>query len=189
MKSEFLARASAIKRDGIDSLIGWLLNGTDFLVAPASTKYHGSHESGLVEHSLTVDSNLDRICLAFGLDVPEETRRIVALFHDICKVDFYQKVIKSKKKGTKANGKINWVDEAGYEIDDKMPLGHGEKSVILLQRFIRPTLEEVMAVRWHMGLADTDYSTRQALNGAMSKYPLVCALHMADLAANYFDGK
>ena len=52
------AVAKTIQRDGIDNLMEWLENETDFFKAPASTRYHGSYEGGLLEHSLNVYDRL-----------------------------------------------------------------------------------------------------------------------------------
>ena len=53
MKEEFLAKLKTVKREGIEELIHFL-EKSDFFIAPASTRFHGDHEGGLVEHSLKV---------------------------------------------------------------------------------------------------------------------------------------
>lgn len=195
VKSKFIELLQSVKREGIPDLLNWLTNNTDFFTAPASTKHHGAHDGGLCEHSLTVYENLQKLLTAFGAPIGQsctvDGMIITALLHDICKVNFYQKVIKSKKDGFHPNGKIKWVDAVGYDIDDQFPAGHGEKSVIILQKFIELTDEEIMAINWHMGFSDDrckGYGGMQAISNAFGKYPLAVALHMADLASNYFDG-
>ena len=42
-----------IHRNGIDDLLNWL-DTTDFYTAPASTRAHGSDQSGLLAHSIAV---------------------------------------------------------------------------------------------------------------------------------------
>lgn len=192
---------SSVNRDGISKLLSYL-HHTDFFEAPASSRFHLSCPGGLVQHSLNVYD-----CLAakknspFWKDVLKDTSDesiiLIALLHDICKADFYtlgsknQKLYDSEKvkaadpKQVKrdAKGEYIWETVATYQIEDKMPLGHGEKSVMLAQCYIRLTMPEVMAIRWHMGFSveKADYN---AMGAAMEKYPIVLAVHEADLEAS-----
>ena len=43
-----------ITRDGADKLLDFLENKSDFFTAPASTRFHGACEGGLLRHSLNV---------------------------------------------------------------------------------------------------------------------------------------
>lgn len=173
-----------IKRDGAEELLDYIY-GTDFFDAPASHRFHGAYVGGLVEHSVNVFKRL----VAEPTDANMETIAIVALLHDICKANFYVSVKKSRKTGrTLPNGKPEWEDYFGYEIDDKCPYGHGEKSVWIISQFMKLTEEEAMAIRWHMGGFDESVKGGSyALSGAWSKYPLGVLLHCADLQASYLD--
>jgi hypothetical protein len=72
-----------------------------------------------------------------------------------------------------------------YSVKDKLPLGHGEKSISVLQDFIRLTDFEKLAIRWHMGAWDlSDYSGRWAFNNANKMTPLVTLLSTADFEAS-----
>ena len=75
-----------------------------------------------------------------------------------------------------------------WSIDDKLPLGHGEKSLSILQNFIKLTEVEKLAIRWHMGATEPgthfDYPTGYAFRAAMEKHPLVTLLFTADLEAS-----
>jgi hypothetical protein len=190
-RARFEGLLLATERPGMWQLLKWLADETDFYTAPASTKHHGAVEGGLLEHSLAVESALEIVCEAFNLNIDIGTRRIVALLHDLCKVNFYTVEMRNKKDHVDENGVMNpgWNKFPFFAINDTLPYGHGEKSVWLAERHIRLTLEESMAIRWHMGLADTDYSTRCALNQAMQIYPLILALQMADQAATFWDQK
>ena len=53
MKEEFINLLKDIDRPGMDKLLEFL-EKSDFFTAPASTRFHGSRENGLVEHSLKV---------------------------------------------------------------------------------------------------------------------------------------
>lgn len=174
-----------IKREGSQELRNWLVK-SDFFTAPASTKYHGSHTGGLCEHSLNVYKRLKLLiehCWPEEYKPSDETIAIVALLHDLCKVNFYVEVKKSRKTGRLLpNGKPEWEDYLGYEIDDRLPYGHGEKSVYIISGFMKLTREEAFAIRFHMG----DYSD-QNTNKAFQLYPLALLLHQADEQASNLD--
>ena len=53
MKEEFLMLLRSVNREGMDELINFI-EKSDFFKAPASTRFHGSNEGGLLEHSLNV---------------------------------------------------------------------------------------------------------------------------------------
>ena len=189
MRKRYLELLASTGRPGRTEMASWL-ESTDFFTAPASTQHHGAKEGGLLEHSLAVFHNLELIYCQFPalIGVKQDTRILVALLHDICKADFYTvstRDVKNEQTG-------QWEKVLYYAIEDTIPLGHGEKSVILAMRHMPLTGDEIMAIRWHMaGFDDAgrQYAGGQALNAALKKYPLITALHMADLAASYFDGK
>nr|DAY76027.1 MAG TPA: Putative helicase [Caudoviricetes sp.] len=185
-KEEFIKLAKThIKRPGIDHLLE-MMAAHDFFTAPASTRFHGSYEGGLVEHSLNVYDELYRLVIFYKIEpYPLETIAIVSLFHDLCKMDYYKIDYRNRK-----NEQGKWERVPYYTCDDQFPLGHGEKSVMILQQYINLTMTEIMAINWHMGFSDIrthEFSGINAIGGAMEKYPLVVLMHMADLAATYFD--
>lgn len=189
MKDKFLqAYAENIHRKGADKLLDWL-KGTDFFNAPASTRFHGSHEGGLVEHSLNVYARLWQIVAANAsrFQMPpeqlEESVAICALLHDVCKANFYVVEMRNRKD---ENGQ--WVQVPYYTVDDQMPYGHGEKSVYIIKHFMRLSQEEAMAIRWHMGgFDDAVKGGSYSAGNAFGKYPLAVMLHTADLLATYLD--
>lgn len=156
-----------IKRNGAEELLDYI-HGTDFFTAPASTKYHGAHTGGLVEHSVNVFYHLKQY---------DETGAIVALLHDICKANLYTISYRNQK-----NEHGVWESVPYYSIDDKLPLGHGEKSVIIIQKFMKLTDEEIFAIRFHMG----DYADSNT-SKAFEMFPLALLLHQADERATYLD--
>lgn len=178
-----------IKREGIAKLMEWL-ETTDFFEAPASTKYHGAHENGLLEHSLNVYKFYRQEMFLRGkmfsgiseLDSEtEESIAICALFHDICKANYYKTSYRNSK-----NSKGEWVKEPYYTIDNQLPMGHGEKSMWILLRFLKLTEEEAIAIRWHMGGFDNAVQGGcKDLSAAYSKYPSALLLHLADMKATY----
>ena len=178
MKKHFIKLLKSTERKDIDLLIKWLEEETDFFTAPASSKYHLSYEGGLLEHSINVFDELMRE--HSPADLKElNTNIIVSLLHDICKANYYKVSYRNVK-----NNEGKWVQEPYYSVEDAEPLGHGEKSVILIQKFIKLTDEEIMAIRWHMGgfEAKDNYTY---LSKAFNQSELALKLHIADLKATY----
>lgn len=170
-----------IARPGSGTVLDYLCK-SDFFTAPASTRFHGAHESGLLEHSLNVYDCLTALISANGLSetYSPETVAIVALLHDVCKVNFYKKSTRNQKR----DGKWETVD--CYEIDEKFPCGHGEKSVIILQTMMHLSSEEILAIRAHMGGWDTSVKGGDFFIGKIfERSPLAVLLHLADMEATY----
>ena len=174
-----------IKREGADKLLAFLTSDScDFFRAPASTRYHGSYEGGLLAHSLNVYDNLcdylarNRVKDVFGFSYPAESIAIAALLHDLCKVNFYVE----STRNVKENGV--WKAVPYYSIDDKLPYGHGEKSVYIASGYMKLTRDEAFAIRYHMGFSGTEDNNN--VGAAFAKFPLAVALATADLEAAYF---
>lgn len=170
-----------IKRAGSQELLNWLMN-TDFFTAPASTKFHCACENGLVMHSVSVFNTMMEKHFEEGVD-EIESFAISALLHDICKAEFYK--VSTRNVKNELTGQ--WEKQPFYAIEDKFPFGHGEKSVFLIERFVRLKLDEAMAIRWHMGSFDdpNGYTVSQAYE----KYPLAVKLHLADMESTYLREK
>lgn len=175
---------TAIKRNGLEDLLTFL-HTSDFFTAPASAKYHGAVENGLVKHSLAVYENFWKIAPIFDFThTPEndESAAIVCLFHDICKADFYKTAYRNvKNEETGA-----WEKVPYYSIDEHLPFGaHGAKSMYLVSKYIRLYDDEAMAILHHMGAWDKSNYTDP---GKVYSYSLLAwLLHVADEAATYVD--
>ena len=78
-----------------------------------------------------------------------------------------------------------WEKVPYYTVDDTIPYGHGEKSVMMITEYMKLTSEEKYAIRWHMGFTEPkeQYGT---IGLAYTKYPLALLLFEADLEATYF---
>lgn len=178
-----------IHREGSEKLLDYLMSEhCDFFTAPASTRYHGAYAGGLLEHCLNVYDCLcdylsrDRVKNLYHMKYEEETIAIVALLHDICKINCYKESMRNQK----VNG--TWVQVPYYEFDDRLPYGHGEKSVYIITGFMRLTREEAFAIRYHMGFSGSE-ETRN-VGAAFEQYPLAFALSTADMEATYYvEGK
>ncbi len=183
MKDKIIEILRSIKRDGIEDVISFL-EKSDFFTAPASTKFHGDYEGGLAEHSMKVYEILDKKLKSGVIDsqISEDTIKIVAILHDICKCNFYKVDYRNAK-----NAHGDWERVPYYTVDDSIPYGHGEKSVMMITEYMKLTNEEKYAIRWHMGFSEPkeQYST---LGAAFKKYPLALILFEADLEATYVYG-
>ncbi len=178
----FEAYQMNISRDGNVELLDWLEKRTDFFTAPASTRFHGAVPEGLVMHSLNVFDLLYARNEREGFPENNESVAIVSLLHDLCKTEFY----KESTRNVKNEFTGQWEKVPYYSIEDRFPFGHGEKSVFLIERFMRLKPAEAIAIRWHMGGFD-DNSRVGGYNvaNAFGRYPLAVKLHLCDLEATY----
>ena len=185
-KEEFIEVYQAnITRPGADALLDYLEHKSDFFTAPSSTRFHGCYEGGLCEHSLNVYYCLtdylarERVRELYGLECSEETVAVVALLHDLCKIGCYKPGVRNVKG---PDGK--WKQVPTYQFDDPMPYGHGEKSVYIVNGYLRLSREEAFAIRYHMGFSGDE--DRRTVGKAFQMFPLAFALNVADCEASYF---
>ena len=184
-KQKFIEYYQAnIHREGADRLLEWLQT-TDFFTAPASTRYHCACPAGLVMHSI----NVYEVMMEKHFD-PEtdsaESFALCALLHDVCKAQFYK--VSSRNVKNERTGQ--WEKVPYYVIEDAFPYGHGEKSVFLIERFVRLKPAEATAIRWHMGGFDNAARGGNfSISVAYDKYPIAVKLHLADLEATYLREK
>ncbi len=186
MKTKIIELLKSTERERIDRVIDYLENRSDFFVAPASTAFHGNYVGGLAEHSFNVYNVAMKVKAAMvemkpelADRIPDESIAIVALLHDLCKTNVY----KIERKNRKVNGV--WVEMDAYGVDySKFPLGHGEKSVIMLLSLgFALTRDEMLAIRWHMAAWELAFQSAEAkanLNVAREQCPLLAVLQAAD---------
>ena len=150
----------------------WLLE-SGFFIAPASINHHGACDGGLFDHSLAVTKELLELTKCLDLKWQRtESPYIVGMFHDICKVDNYRRTEGGK-----------WE----YNNDTLLP-GHGDKSVMMLTRWLPLTEEEMLCIRWHMGAFDNNKENWGGYSRAIAKYPNVLYTHTADMIATHIIG-
>ena len=180
-----------IRREGADKLLEYLDSpASDFCTAPASTKFHNNVKGGLLQHSLNVYDCLvsyfesERRTKLLGLeDVSDETLAVVALLHDLCKVNVYKETTRNQKDASGV-----WRQVPYYEFKDELPYGHGEKSVYIISGFMRLSREEAFAIRYHMGFSTEDDARN--VGAAFEMFPLALAVSIADTEATYYlEGK
>lgn len=180
---------SKIKRDGADKLLEFICSpSSDFFTAPASARYHSAYEGGLCEHSINVYECLvayldrDVAKTKYNLNYSDETIAIVALLHDLCKMNIYKVSYRNAK-----NEQGIWEKVPYYEFDDTLPYGHGEKSVYMITPFMKLSREEAFAIRYHMGFSNVENSmATNNVSKAFEMYPLAFALSTADMEATYY---
>lgn len=186
-KEAFIGILSDTSRKGIDQVLA-KLEELGFFVAPASSKFHLSCKGGLLEHSMNVYNAAMMIREQAVKTKPEleeqlplDSVAICTLLHDVCKTDIYKEGILSRK-----NADGYWEKYLGFQVDYNagLPLGHGEKSVIMLLSWgleLKP--EEMLAIRWHMTAWDLPMQSpehKESLNAAKAKTPLVSLVQLAD---------
>ena len=175
-----------IRREGGDALLEYLKK-SDFFTAPASTRFHLAEEGGLCAHSLNVYYRLKELVAneakPWAENVSDETVAICGLLHDVCKTGTYKVDYKNQKQ---PDG--SWAQVPYYTREEVLPYGHGEKSVYIINGFMRLTREEAMAINWHMGGFDERNSKGgKVMAAAYEKFPLCVLVHAADLMASYLD--
>lgn len=188
-RAEWDSLFARIKRPGKEKLLRFLQK-TDYFTAPASTKFHSSVPGGLMFHSVNMAKALlekKREYVNRGgryqemfQKIPDESMIIIGLFHDLSKVEYYSVQMRNRK----IDGE--WQQVPFYMVDDQIPLGKAEKSVIMLSQFMRLTREEVYAIRWHRAFAE-DKANYGVLSEAMRMHPLIIATMEADIEAMYID--
>jgi hypothetical protein len=194
-KTKIINLLKKVNREGIENLIKFMQE-SDYFTAPASTKYHLNEEGGLATHCINVYKRLyqgysqraKELTGSTELDsATKESIVIVALAHDLCKCNFYKSSFRNQKNEETGE----WEKIPVYTVQDQSPLGHGEKSVILLlQLGVKLTEEEIYAIRWHMG--GFDEAVRggfRNLSEVYNRYELAYLLNRADMDATYLDEK
>lgn len=189
LKDKFIQLLRSTGRDGIENVIEDL-ESLGFFTAPASAGHHLNCDGGLLRHSLnTCDAALaiwegmKKLEPSLEKEVTRESIILASLLHDVCKSDIYKRTIKKKK-----NSLGIWEDTEGYKVTYKgFPMGHGEKSVILLLcSGLDLSDAEMLAIRWHMGafgINQNSYEDVRNYDTAHTLYPLVSIIQAADSLA------
>lgn len=169
------ADESARKRT--QKCIDWL-RGTDFYSAPASTQYHESFPGGLALHTLKVVQQIQSLIKVQAFSSVNYAEAILcAIAHDWCKIGKYEMYLKNVKNEETGQ----WEKVPGYKYrDQEIPLGHGETSLYILQRFAPVSVEMACAVRWHMGAWQVHQTAYNEMQHANEVFPMCHLLQFAD---------
>ena len=199
--TRFVGLLESIQTEGanIQGLVEYL-QGTDFFVAPASTKFHGSYRGGLVAHSLLVYDNLRKLIDAIQDEghepIPEDSVKVVALLHDLSKANYYEPSFKNEKvynpdgKKFDEGGKFDWVATGGYKVKPEASrficVNHDVNSAYLVSCYYPLSVEEFAAISSHSGLMSDSVASNPDINEIYRRYPLALLLHQADALAAYY---
>ena len=185
-KEEFIALLSSVKRDGIDKLLDYLENKSDFYIAPAAAKFHNNFEGGLLEHSLNVYKNFKGLLALKGIEMDEDSIIISALLHDLCKCNYYIK----EERNRKVNGKWESYEMWSHVKTPSVLLPQSSRSIRIIRNFIPLRFIEELTIFYHMGpFGGEDYEYRNLLQETNEKYPQTLLFYIADLMASYIDEK
>ncbi len=191
MKEQFIKLLQETNRQGIHEVINYL-DKAGFFNAPASVNRHLSEDGGLLTHSmnvLTMAKMLRQQIITLRPELeeqlPEESITIAALLHDVCKTNIYNKIQKWRKDADN-----RWEQYEAYDCDySRFPIGHGEKSVIMLLRLgLQLTNDEIIAIRWHMGawnLPMHSFEDKSNISEAYDNCPLAVVINTADGMATH----
>ena len=91
------------RRPEFDKLCDFAENETEYLTAPASSRFHLCKESGLLEHSLNVAETMLKMKSTLAPEISDDSCIVTALFHDLGKAGMpnsplYIKNISKKNK-------------------------------------------------------------------------------------------
>lgn len=166
----------SIKRKGIVKLLAFLKD-TDYYESPASTRFHNNDFGGLIDHSIDVTKRFNRLCERDYPIFPRASRIICGLLHDVCKLGTYFPAF--NKNGSRS--------KTPYKTENQLPIGHGEKSIIMLQQIpFELTLQEMLVIRWHMGLYD--YSWKGVEDKVTKIEPAVKLFSSCDMISSVIGG-
>ncbi len=130
------------------ALDGFLSKETNWLTAPASTRFHLAEEGGLLHHSVNVARTMIRLRRELMPSISIESCIIVALFHDTGKVGYggipyYIK--NTERRLASSRGKKYIINPRCLHID--LPT----RSLFIVSKYMDLTPEEAQAIRYHDG--------------------------------------
>lgn len=154
------------------------LRTTDLYNAPASTQYHGAFPGGLLKHLLEVYNEALDLATLPKFNNPEiASVAVVALTHDWCKIGLYESYLRNVKDESTGQ----WKQVTAYKRNQKgIPLGHGVTSMYMAGKFFYLSVEEALAIRWHMSRWNVSREELNELQQANENCPLVHLIQFAD---------
>lgn len=185
-KQEFISLLRSTERDGIENLIDYLENKSDFFTAPAASKFHNNFEGGLCEHSLNVYRNFKGLIEMKNVDLDEKSIIITSLLHDLCKCNYYIKEERNRKVDGVWETYLQWTTNKSPAI----PLPHASRSIRLIRSYIPLKFIEELIIFYHMGpFGGEDYEYKNMLQLANERYPATLLFYLADTMSSYLDEK
>ena len=167
-KSEFISLLRSTERDGVENLIDYLENKSDFFTAPAASKFHNNFEGGLCEHSLNVYRNFTGLLQMKNVELDEKSIIITSLLHDLCKCNYYLK----EERNRKVDGVWETYTQWTTNKSPALPLPHASRSIKMIKSYIPLKFIEELTIFYHMGpYGGEDYEYRNMMQLAFEKYP------------------
>ncbi len=185
-KQEFIDLLRSTGRDGIEKLIDYLENKSDFFTAPAAAKFHNNFEGGLCEHSLNVYKNFKKLLEVKDMKLDEESIIITSLLHDLCKCNYYIKEERNRKVDGVWETYLQWTTNKSPAV----PLPHASRSIRMIRSYIPLKFVEELIIFYHMGpFGGEDYEYKNMLQLANERYPETLLFYLADTMASGIDEK
>jgi len=169
LKAKVVAR-----KDEFEDLMDFLENETEWLTAPASTRFHLCKESGLLEHSINVAETLIRLKNSLYPIIDDESCVIVALLHDLGKVGMPNDPLYLKNHEYQKHTGFNAKHPYSYNTDLTY-LGVPIRSLYLALPYISLSQEETQAIAYHDGQYVDDNKS-----AAKNECPLALLLQYSD---------
>ena len=183
-KSEFISLLRSTERDGMENLIDYLENKSDFFTAPAASKFHNNFEGGLCEHSLNVYRNFTGLLQMKNVELDEKSIIITSLLHDLCKCNYYLK----EERNRKVDGVWETYTQWTTNKSPALPLPHASRSIKMIKSYIPLKFIEELTIFYHMGpYGGEDYEYRNMMQLAFEKYPSTILFYLADTMSSYVD--
>lgn len=181
MKEKIIELLRSAERTGMENLIDYMANKSDFFTAPCSTQHHLCKPGGLAEHSLNVYSTMFDVCLGMTFDkmphMDDASIIIASLLHDIGKSTYRGR--STYEPNYLTSGKIS--DKKPYEVNKASYFNHELKSILIAKQFIELTEDEEFAIYYHNGMYE---KSGYEITG--KERPLQLLLHFADMWCGRF---
>jgi len=171
LKAKVTKRASEF-----NELMDYIEAETEWLSAPASTRFHLCRENGLLEHSVNVAETLLRIKDTLYPLIEDESCIIVALLHDLGKAGMPKEPLYLKNYPTEKQQRAGYGPTYPYSYNTGLTyLSVPIRSLYLALPFIPLTDEETQAIAYHDGQYVEDNHS-----AAKNECPLTLLLQYAD---------
>ncbi len=175
-KYEYFKTLVTGRRAEFDSLMAFVENETDYLTAPASTRFHLCRAGGLLEHSVNVCENLLKLRAAMAPELSEESCVVTALLHDLGKAGMPGRPMYIPNKPTERQKQYGYGASVPYRMTDKLTyLSVPVRSLYLIGPRFPLAEEEAQAIVYHDGQYVDDNKSAATKEG-----PLLLLLHYAD---------
>lgn len=170
-----------IRKQEFERLCEFIEKSTDYLLSPASTKYHLAIKGGLLEHSCNVAENMIKIKNSLMPEIPDESCVIVALLHDLGKVGMPDNPQYLVNEPTEKQKQYGYPATTPFRFNTKLTyLSVPIRSVYLALPYISLTEDEVQAIVYHDGQYVDDNKSV-----ATKETPLTLLLQYADTWSSF----